>query len=139
MSLTSTSNRTKGAQALEQASSKKKRKRQSKTEKWKVGCSWQLVLGDIGRNVFDSIDHMPLTQHLQKLVESRLDADPDSLTQTAYEIPLRDISGIMEGSRSVTNLNHNMYQNDKGYVLVLARGKYYYLTPRRKALGGAGQ
>ena len=59
-----------GAQALEQASSKKKRKRQSKTEKWKVGCSWQLVLGDIGRNVFDSINHMPLTQHLQKLVES---------------------------------------------------------------------
>ena len=73
----------------------------------------------------------------EKLIESRLDVSPDLLAETTYEIPPRDISGIMEGSRNVTNLNHNMHQNDKGYVSVWARGKHYYLIPRRKALGGA--
>jgi hypothetical protein len=122
---------------VEGAPIKKKRKRMSKTKKWKVGCSWQLVLDDSARNVFNSIDHKPLTQHLQKLIEARLDVSSDSLADTTYEIAPCELAGIMEGSRSVINLNHNMYQNDKGYVSVRTRGKHYYMIPRRKAQGGA--
>ena len=116
----------------------KTRKRMSKTLKWKVGCTWQLELSseDGARDAFDSINHPPLTEHLQKLLEARLLASPHTLVETTYEILASELSVVMEGSRVVNGLNNNLYHNENGYVSVWTDGKRYYMIPKRKRQGG---